>query len=216
MYLIDFGLARTAGEAGLTTAGSTLGTMAYMAPERFEGGQVDPSADIYALTCVLYECLTGSRPYPADSLEQQIAGHMTSAAAASVGHLTPGWPRSTTSSPRAWPRSRRSATRRRASWPPAARRALKSPVRTPGSGRHSARRAKVGRPRVSRRALAVAGAVVLVAALGTFGAWQWRGGPGGGDAQPAATVGRRRVRWVRCRDRSRRRCPRTSRRRVGW
>ena len=77
VYLIDFGLARTTGDKGLTTAGSTLGTMSYMAPERFEAGQVDPRSDIYALTCVLYECLTGERPYPADSLEQQIAGHMT-------------------------------------------------------------------------------------------------------------------------------------------
>ena len=85
VYLIDFGLARTAGDAGLTTAGSTLGTMAYMAPERFEGKQVDSTADIYALACVLYECLTGVRPYPADSLEQQIAGHMTHAGAAAVG-----------------------------------------------------------------------------------------------------------------------------------
>ena len=78
-YLIDFGLARTAGEAGMTTAGSTLGTLAYMAPERFDGGQSDPRSDVYALTCVLYECPTGSRPYPSDSLEQQIAGHMVSA-----------------------------------------------------------------------------------------------------------------------------------------
>ena len=76
-YLIDFGLARTAGQEGLTTAGSTLGTMAYMSPERFEGGHIDPRSDVYALTCVLYECLTGSRPYPVDSLEQQIARHIS-------------------------------------------------------------------------------------------------------------------------------------------
>src|SRR5690606_1141123 len=69
VYLIDFGLARTAGSAGLTTAGSTLGTLAYMAPERFENGDVDRHADIYALTCVLYECLTGKRPYPGDTYE---------------------------------------------------------------------------------------------------------------------------------------------------
>jgi serine/threonine protein kinase len=78
VYLIDFGLARTAGEKGLTTAGNTLGTLAYMAPERFEGAQIDPRADIYALTCVLYECITGLRPYPAESYEQQIKGHMVS------------------------------------------------------------------------------------------------------------------------------------------
>jgi ABC-type amino acid transport substrate-binding protein/predicted Ser/Thr protein kinase len=76
VYLIDFGLARATTEPGITTTGNTLGTLAYMAPERFSGGLSDPRSDIYALTCVLYECLTGNRPYPDDSLEQQIAGHM--------------------------------------------------------------------------------------------------------------------------------------------
>jgi len=76
VYLIDFGIARTTTETGLTTVGSTLGTMAYMAPERFKSGQSDPRSDIYALTCVLHECLTGSRPYSGDSLEQQLAGHL--------------------------------------------------------------------------------------------------------------------------------------------
>lgn len=76
VYLIDFGIARTTSETGLTSAGSTLGTMAYMAPERFKTGQSDPRSDIYALTCVLHECLTGRRPYSGDSLEQQLTGHL--------------------------------------------------------------------------------------------------------------------------------------------
>ncbi|MCW2559982.1 MAG: protein kinase [Mycobacterium sp.] len=76
VYLIDFGIARTTSQTGLTSVGSTLGTMAYMAPERFKSGQSDPRSDVYALTCVLHECLTGSRPYSGDSLEQQLAGHL--------------------------------------------------------------------------------------------------------------------------------------------
>lgn len=184
VYLIDFGLARTAGDAGLTTAGSTLGTMAYMAPERFEGRQVDATADIYALTCVLYECLTGVRPYPADSLEQQIAGHMTQAT-----------PRPSAVDPRLTefdaviakgmakkPGKRFQTAGELAA---AAERALNAPVRTTGSGRHSARRVKPARPRVSRRVMAVAGALVLVAALATFGVLQWRGGSEPGHARPA-------------------------------
>jgi serine/threonine-protein kinase len=48
-----------------------------MSPERLRAGQVDARSDIYALACVLYECLTGSTPYPGDNFEQQITAHLT-------------------------------------------------------------------------------------------------------------------------------------------
>ena len=220
-YLIDFGIARTAGEAGLTTAGSTLGTMSYMAPERFEeGGPVQPSSDIYALTCVLYECLTGVRPYAVDSLEQQIAGHMTKPP-----------PRPSAADPRlaafdeviAKGMAKKPAKRYQtaAELAAAARRALTAPVRSTGrSGRHSAGRAPTARPGMPRRALAVAGAALLLIAAMAFGAWQLWGGSKG-DTRPGAwpTHRRRRARrarrMARCR-RSRRACPTTSGRRAGW
>ncbi|MDT5350346.1 MAG: hypothetical protein QOH91_3633, partial [Mycobacterium sp.] len=76
-YLIDFGIARAAGETGLTSTGATIGTWSYMAPERFSTGQAEASSDIYALACVLYQCLTGELPFPAVALEQILAAHMT-------------------------------------------------------------------------------------------------------------------------------------------
>jgi serine/threonine-protein kinase len=75
-YLIDFGIARVSGQAGLTSTGMFLGTWAYMAPERFSTGRVDHRADVYALACVLFECLTARRPFEGDGVEQQAAGHM--------------------------------------------------------------------------------------------------------------------------------------------
>ncbi|MBE1547135.1 serine/threonine-protein kinase [Mycobacterium sp. OAS707] len=76
-YLIDFGIARAAEATKLTSTGATIGTLAYMAPERFTTDSTDARADIYALTCVLHECLTGSQPFPGDSLERQITNHLT-------------------------------------------------------------------------------------------------------------------------------------------
>jgi serine/threonine protein kinase len=52
----------------LTQFGTTVGTFKYMAPERFTDSDVTYRADIYALTCVLYECLTGSPPYRGDQV----------------------------------------------------------------------------------------------------------------------------------------------------
>ena len=60
----------------MTSTGSTIGTWAYMAPERFESGTADARADIYALACVLYQALTGRPPFPGDPLAQVAGAHM--------------------------------------------------------------------------------------------------------------------------------------------
>jgi serine/threonine protein kinase len=62
-YLTDFGVAKQTTARGLTSTGHFLGTVEYAAPEQIEGGPVDARTDVYALGCVLYECLTGSPPY---------------------------------------------------------------------------------------------------------------------------------------------------------
>jgi serine/threonine protein kinase len=77
-YLVDFGIAHLGGESGLTSAGAAIGSCAYMAPERFTGGQVGPPADIYSLACLLYECLTGSTPFPTRELSQLMGAHIMS------------------------------------------------------------------------------------------------------------------------------------------
>ncbi len=77
VYLIDFGIAQDVNATRLTRTGAAIGTFAYMAPERLDTGETGPSSDIYSLACVLYECLTGQLPFPGDSMQQQIAGHLS-------------------------------------------------------------------------------------------------------------------------------------------
>jgi DNA-binding beta-propeller fold protein YncE/predicted Ser/Thr protein kinase len=62
-YLSDFGLAKAYAETGSGSGTSIVGTVEYMAPEQWRGERVGPTADVYALGCVLYEALTGIVPY---------------------------------------------------------------------------------------------------------------------------------------------------------
>jgi serine/threonine kinase PknH len=76
-YLIDFGIARAADETRLTKSGNTIGTFAYIAPERLDGrANEDARVDIYSLTCVLYEALTGRPPFAGDTTPRLIAAHL--------------------------------------------------------------------------------------------------------------------------------------------
>jgi len=60
--LMDFGVARLAGEAPLTAVGDVVGTLAYMSPEQAEGRAAGPEADVYSLALTLYECWSGENP----------------------------------------------------------------------------------------------------------------------------------------------------------
>ena len=63
----DFGIARMEAASGMTQHGMTVGTPAYMAPEQFGGREVDRRADLYATGVVLFETLTGVRPFAGGS-----------------------------------------------------------------------------------------------------------------------------------------------------
>ncbi|WP_237166421.1 serine/threonine-protein kinase [Mycolicibacterium hippocampi] len=75
-HLLDFGIAEKVGDTHLTQAGMTVGSWAYMAPERLSGDHATKSVDIYSLSCVLYEALTGARPFAIDSMQQVVNAHL--------------------------------------------------------------------------------------------------------------------------------------------
>jgi serine/threonine protein kinase, bacterial len=78
-YLVDFGIAYGGGEATVTKTGLVIGSCAYMATERLSGKTGGPPSDVYSLTCLLFECLTGRAPFEAGDLRQVMSAHMFSA-----------------------------------------------------------------------------------------------------------------------------------------
>jgi serine/threonine-protein kinase len=77
VYLADFGLSRKLGEQERRGAEERLmGTVEYAAPEQIRGADVDGRADVYALSCLLYECLTGVPPFQRRSAAATLFAHM--------------------------------------------------------------------------------------------------------------------------------------------
>lgn len=83
VYLVDFGIAQPVmpdpGQPSLTRAGSAVGSFDYMAPERFLEHPADARSDVYSLACVLYESLTGRRPFPVTGLAPLMWAHLNEA-----------------------------------------------------------------------------------------------------------------------------------------
>ena len=86
----DFGIAR-AGDAGMTEAGSILGTAQYLAPEQARGEPVDERSDLYSVGIVLYEMLTGTVPFKGDSAVTVALKHVNETPP-EPAELVPGMP----------------------------------------------------------------------------------------------------------------------------
>jgi eukaryotic-like serine/threonine-protein kinase len=67
IVVMDFGLARSLGDTGMTQTGAIVGTMEYMSPEQALGSTLDQRSDIFSVGLIFYELLSGKAPYEADT-----------------------------------------------------------------------------------------------------------------------------------------------------
>jgi eukaryotic-like serine/threonine-protein kinase len=89
--LMDFGIARSGDEKGLTMTGTTLGSIGYMSPEQVKGDPTDGRSDLYSVGIVLYEFVTGRRPFVANSEYSIMAAHLNQTPKPPL-ELNPGLP----------------------------------------------------------------------------------------------------------------------------
>jgi serine/threonine-protein kinase len=74
--LTDFGLAKGPAYTVLTRPGQVLGTLDYLAPELIGGAEATPASDLYALGCIVYECLVGAPPFGRRGLLEVASAHL--------------------------------------------------------------------------------------------------------------------------------------------
>ncbi|WP_269821592.1 serine/threonine-protein kinase [Nocardia yamanashiensis] len=201
-YLVDFGLAQSSTDDQLTSDGTAVGSFRYMAPERFSARDFSPAADVYALTCVLFQCLTGAPPFHGDSNVQLMRAHLFDPVPRPSG-LRPGVPeafdavvaRGLAKNPHdRYQSAGELAAAARAAlggqsnpgvrnhhsgpWPTGATERLEPPATAPPAP-----------PRRSRRRLAaLLGVIALLAASTGFAGWAFWQGTGSGNAVADATA----------------------------
>ena len=175
--MTDFGITKASTErTPLTETGAFVGTVEYCAPEVIRGDVLDGRADVYSLGCVLFECLTGEKPFSRDSDLAVDLRPSRGRRRRCLATAVPTCPRRWTPSWRGrWPRIATSASRAPASWPtrrsrrsgcgptapPARRRRAGARARRRSANAYRAARARAGRraARAGRPAVAIAAAV---------------------------------------------------------
>ncbi|MGD0695724.1 MAG: serine/threonine-protein kinase [Terriglobia bacterium] len=89
--LMDFGIARSTEDRALTMAGTSLGSLPYMSPEQITGTDIDGRADLYSVGVSLYEMVTATKPFQADSNYAMMVAHLQNAPRPPI-ELQPGLP----------------------------------------------------------------------------------------------------------------------------
>jgi len=72
VMITDFGIAKTHGDMSITVTGQTVGSPAYMSPEQAAGRPIDSRCDIFSLGIVLYEIITGDKPFKGETYQQVV------------------------------------------------------------------------------------------------------------------------------------------------